>query len=190
MVSTRLHRLLPALALLVAACAGPATTSSSTPAAGSPGTAASQAVSVASAAPASNSAPTAAARTGIPYGSSPSPSPIATPATAPSPIVLPTPRPTPPPATRLPATPAPSSVAAKIVDFGFTPAALTVTAGTTVTWTNTGQVDHTVTANKGTFSSGTLSPGASFSFTFKVAGTFAYHCAIHPFMTGTVIVKG
>ena len=111
-----------------------------------------------------------------------------------------TPRPTPPPATRPPATrppatrppatPAPSAVAAKIVDFGFTPATLTVAMGTRVTWTNTGQVDHTVTANGGAFDSGTLAPGASFSFTFKTAGTFAYHCAIHPFMTGTVIVKG
>ncbi len=187
MASKRLHGLLPALALLVAACAAPAPTGPTTPATGSPGASASPALAAGS--------PTAAARTGASYASSPAPSPTARPTPRPTPAPAtrpPATRPaaTHPPATRPPATPAPSAVAAKIVDFGFTPATLTVTVGATVTWTNTGKVDHTVTANGGAFDSGTLSPGASFSFTFKVAGAFAYHCAIHPFMTGTVIVKG
>lgn len=184
MAPNRLHRLLPALALLVAACAAPVTASPSASPAASPAA----------------STPTAATGSGAPSGSPGAASPVATPAPTASPTARSTPRPTlppatrppatRPPATRPPATSAPSAVAAKIVDFGFSPTTLTVTVGTTVTWTNTGQVDHTVTANGGAFASGTLSPGASFSFTFRTAGTFAYHCTIHPFMTGTVIVKG
>ena len=184
MAPNRLHRLLPVLALLVAACAAPVTASPSAAPAASPAA----------------SAPTAAASAGAPSGSPGAASPVAAPAPTPSPTARSTPRPTlppatrppatRPPATRPPATSAPSAVAAKIVDFGFSPATLTVPVGTTVTWTNTGQVDHTVTANGGAFASGTLAPGASYSFTFRTAGTFAYHCAIHPFMTGTVIVKG
>jgi hypothetical protein len=46
-----------------------------------------------------------------------------------------------------------------------------------------------VTADDGSFDSGTLNPGASFSQTFSTAGTFTYHCAIHPRMTGTIVVS-
>ena len=77
--------------------------------------------------------------------------------------------------------------------FAFSPASLTIKAGTTVTWKNTTAAPHTVTSDDGkSFDSGASSPiasGGSFSFTFKTAGTFAYHCAIHPFMKATIIVQ-
>jgi plastocyanin len=82
------------------------------------------------------------------------------------------------------------SAAVSIVDFAFQPASLEVAAGTTVTWTNTGQAKHTATADDGTFDSKNLKPGESFSFTFNTPGTFAYHCDVHPEMTGTIVVTG
>jgi plastocyanin len=83
-----------------------------------------------------------------------------------------------------------------IVDFGFSPATITVTAGSTVTWTNTGTVIHSVTADGGGFDSSPtcptgpcIDPGSSYSHVFTTAGTFTYHCRVHSNMHGTVIVK-
>ena len=75
-----------------------------------------------------------------------------------------------------------------IIDFAFDPATLEVPIGTTVTWTNQGTAPHTVTADDGTFDSGALQPGSTFSVTFDTPGTFAYHCEIHPNMMATIIV--
>ncbi|HZV74039.1 MAG TPA: cupredoxin family copper-binding protein [Conexibacter sp.] len=77
---------------------------------------------------------------------------------------------------------------ATIAGFAFHPASLTVTAGDTIAWTNEDAAQHTVTADDGSFDTGRLGRGASGSHTFTTAGTFAYHCAIHPFMKGTVTV--
>jgi plastocyanin len=77
-----------------------------------------------------------------------------------------------------------------IKNFAFNPPNATVSAGTTVTWVNNDQTAHTVTANDGAFDSGTLQPGKSYSFKFDKAGTYAYHCNIHPDMTATVTVSG
>jgi plastocyanin len=71
----------------------------------------------------------------------------------------------------------------------FMPDALEITAGTTVTWTNTDSVAHTSTSNGSGWDSGTIAPGRGFSFTFQSAGTFPYHCAIHPGMVGSVVVR-
>lgn len=61
--------------------------------------------------------------------------------------------------------------------------------GATVTWTNTGAVAHTVTADDVTsFDSGNLDPQATFSFTADLPGTVTYHCTFHPWMTGTLTV--
>jgi plastocyanin len=76
-----------------------------------------------------------------------------------------------------------------ISNFSFSPATLNVAAGTTVIWTNKDSVTHTVTSDSGLFNSGNLSPDSNFSYTFGSAGTFTYHCAIHTYMTGTVMVK-
>jgi plastocyanin len=59
----------------------------------------------------------------------------------------------------------------------------------TVNWVNSDSIAHTSTANDGSWASATLSPGQTFSRTFTAAGTFPYHCAIHPNMVGTVIVQ-
>src|SRR5215211_5108112 len=77
-----------------------------------------------------------------------------------------------------------------IKNFAFNPPNTTVSAGTTVTWVNNDQVPHTPTANDGAFDSGTLQPGQSYSFVFDKPGTYAYHCNIHPDMTGTITVSG
>jgi plastocyanin len=80
-------------------------------------------------------------------------------------------------------------VTAVIADYDFKPATLTVAVGTTVTWTNQGPSAHTVTAVDGSFgSTPTLNPGDTFSRTFTAAGTFAYICAIHSSMKGTITV--
>jgi plastocyanin len=81
------------------------------------------------------------------------------------------------------------SASVTIKDLEFTPATVTIAVGGTVTWTNNGPSTHTVTADDGSFDSGNLSQGKTFSHTFQTAGTFAYHCSIHPFMTATVIVQ-
>jgi plastocyanin len=67
---------------------------------------------------------------------------------------------------------------------------LTVSKGTTVTWTNTDGAAHTVTEDGGAFGSRTLARGGTFSHQFTTTGTFAYHCAIHPSMIGVVTVSG
>lgn len=75
-----------------------------------------------------------------------------------------------------------------IADFNFTPASITVHVGDTVQWVNNGPSAHTATADNGSFNTGVLQKGQSASVTFHSPGTFAYHCAIHPFMHGTVVV--
>lgn len=64
---------------------------------------------------------------------------------------------------------------------------LQVSAGTLVTWTNNDNMTHTVTSNTGAFDSGDIQPGQSFRYTFSSAGTYAYHCKYHSFMTGVVV---
>jgi plastocyanin len=79
--------------------------------------------------------------------------------------------------------------AVTIAGFAFKPASIEVTVGTTVTWTNEDPAPHTVTATDGSFDSGTIASGATFSQVFDAVGTFEYACAIHPTMTGSVIVN-
>ena len=74
-------------------------------------------------------------------------------------------------------------------DFMFAPAALTVAAGSTVTWTNKDDEPHTVVSEAGLFRSGALDTGDSFSFRFDKAGTYRYTCSIHPRMLGTIVVQ-
>ncbi len=78
----------------------------------------------------------------------------------------------------------------EIADFTFDPAALTVSAGTTVTWTNADSVEHSVVANDVSFNSDNLAQGATFEHTFDGAGEFAYVCGIHPRMAATITVTG
>ena len=75
-----------------------------------------------------------------------------------------------------------------IKNMAFLPASLSVTSGTTVTWVNNDGIAHTVTADDGTFDSGSIAPGNSFTHTFNSVVTVNYHCSIHPMMTGAVTV--
>ena len=102
-------------------------------------------------------------------------------------------RPTPTPSSPAPsvdptASPAVGPVAIDIVDFAFDTTSTQVPVGARVTWTNRGQAPHTVTGSDGSFDSGNLAAGATFETTFAAAGEFAYACAIHPDMIGTVTV--
>ena len=76
-----------------------------------------------------------------------------------------------------------------IQNFAFSPGNLTVKAGTTVTWINKDSTTHTVASDTGAFKSGNLNSGANYTFTFTKAGTYPYHCSIHPSMTGKIIVQ-
>lgn len=78
----------------------------------------------------------------------------------------------------------------EIANFEFEPGTLTVAAGSTVTWTNNDTAPHTVTASDGSFDSGNIDPGETFSFTFETEGTFDYVCSYHPGMAGSVTVTG
>jgi plastocyanin len=81
-------------------------------------------------------------------------------------------------------------VKASISGFAFTPRQLQVHVGQEITWTNQDSAPHTVTATSGAkFDSGTLAQGASYSWKATKAGTIEYVCAIHPSMTGTIVVE-
>ncbi len=69
----------------------------------------------------------------------------------------------------------------------FDPARILIAAGTSVTWTNQDPISYFVTDNNDTFAFN-LSPGGSFSVSFAEVGTYHYHCAIHPYLQGTIIV--
>ena len=71
----------------------------------------------------------------------------------------------------------------------YQPQSLTVKVGTTVTWVNQDAPQHDVVADNGEFKSTLFDKGGSFSFTFTKAGTYPYHCSIHPGMVGTVVVQ-
>jgi plastocyanin len=86
-------------------------------------------------------------------------------------------------------TAAASSATVDIDNFAFTPAALTVTAGTTVTWKNEDDSPHRIGDKNGTFKSAALDTDDSFSHTFAAPGEYPYICTIHPYMLGTIIVK-
>ena len=81
-----------------------------------------------------------------------------------------------------------------VVDDAFRPSQITVDVGDEVNWSSGGQNPHTVTADDGSFGSGTLQPGESFSTTFDAAGSFAYYCEFHGGpggvgMSGVVVVR-
>jgi len=70
----------------------------------------------------------------------------------------------------------------------FAPGRMQVLIGDTVVWRNGDATNHTATANDDSFDSGYIAPGATFSLVFSKAGQYAYHCTIHRFMHGLIIV--
>jgi len=75
-----------------------------------------------------------------------------------------------------------------IQGMAFSPVTLTVTTGTTVKWTNKDGMTHTVTSDNALFDSGNIATNGVYSYPFANAGTFTYHCSIHPTMKGTIVV--
>ena len=83
-----------------------------------------------------------------------------------------------------------ATVNISIVDFAFSPGTQKAAMGSTITWTNTGAANHTSTQDDplDLWLTGTITPSHSASTTLTAAGTYAYHCSIHTFMTGKVKV--
>ena len=80
--------------------------------------------------------------------------------------------------------------AISIDNFSFTPAMLTVKAGTTVTWTNKDDLPHGIaSSNKAFTRSKALDTDDSYSFTFTTPGTYQYFCYLHPHMVGSIVVE-
>ena len=78
----------------------------------------------------------------------------------------------------------------KMDNFAFSPAKFTVGHGAVVGVTNDDSANHTVTADDGhSFDTGSITPGESGKLTAPKPGSYAYHCAIHPFMHGTLVVR-
>lgn len=76
-----------------------------------------------------------------------------------------------------------------IKNFHFAPMALSIPAGTTVTWKNMDGEPHTVVSIEGVFRSGGLDQDDSFTFKFDKPGTYKFLCSIHPQMLGTITVN-
>jgi plastocyanin len=100
--------------------------------------------------------------------------------------------PAPSPSPSSPATTATATIvsgASMMTTTAYSPNPLNILVGTTVMWVNNDNTSHTSTADGGAWSSPTIAPGGQFSFAFGSAGTFSYHCAIHPNMVGTINVQ-
>ncbi|MDQ2910126.1 MAG: cupredoxin domain-containing protein [Actinomycetota bacterium] len=87
----------------------------------------------------------------------------------------------------------PASTATKAVKISataFSPGSVTINTGDAVKWTNSDSKNHQVVANNGAFASPTIAPGKTYTHVFNTAGTYRYHDALHPSLTGRVIVNG
>jgi plastocyanin len=84
-------------------------------------------------------------------------------------------------------TPDPTRIVVK--DFMFVPMALTINAGSSVTWANMDDEPHNVVSDTGLFRSGAIDTNESFSFKFDQPGTYHFTCSIHPRMVGTIVVQ-
>src|SRR5215212_4591294 len=85
--------------------------------------------------------------------------------------------------------PSPAEWSVSIED-SYDPADVAIASGDTVTWTNEDEEPHTVTADDGSFDSGVLNPGDTYTVTFLGSGTLTYYCTLHPWMVGSVTVGG
>jgi len=83
-----------------------------------------------------------------------------------------------------------ASTSAEMKNVAFAPNRIEVTAGTTIRWTNNDPLVHTITADDGSWDSGPIEPGNTWTHTFTQPGEYAFHCTPHPFMKGVVVVRG
>jgi plastocyanin len=72
--------------------------------------------------------------------------------------------------------------------WGYTPNAVSLVVGQSLSWTNIGVTPHTATEDSDKWDTGLLLPGAAASVSFNAAGTYTYHCSLHPWMKGAVVV--
>jgi plastocyanin len=72
----------------------------------------------------------------------------------------------------------------------FSPSSLQVNINVTVTWMNDDNIIHSVTADDGSFDSGDVAPGATFTHTFSHTGTYNYHCIHVSGMAGSIVATG
>lgn len=82
------------------------------------------------------------------------------------------------------------TVTVTIAGRSYSPGTVTAAVGDVITWTNNDSVPHTATLDEGDCSTGSLGGGDSGGLTFSEAGTYPYHCRIHPDMTGTIEISG
>jgi plastocyanin len=78
----------------------------------------------------------------------------------------------------------------RITSSAFSPATVTIATTNAVKWTNKDTVNHQVIANNGAFASPIIGAGHAWTHTFNTAGTFKYHDALHPSLTGKIVVTG
>jgi plastocyanin len=82
-----------------------------------------------------------------------------------------------------------SETTVKIDNFSFSPATVTVPAGTTVRWTNADDIPHTIVSDDKSFKSKALDTDEQFTYTFSKPGTYSYFCGLHPKMTAKIVVQ-
>ena len=76
-----------------------------------------------------------------------------------------------------------------ITNFAFSPSTATIAVGDTVNFVNGDDTIHSIVADDGSFHSDGLDTNDKFTFTFAKAGKINYHCGLHPFMKGEIIVQ-
>lgn len=123
--------------------------------------------------------------TPTPPPASAAPSPAATAESTPAS----TPEPTIEPAAACAPGSAAGDVAVAIADFAFNPAEISASVGQTVSFTNSDAAPHTATLDEGSCTTPNLSQGLASGLTFSAAGTYPYHCNVHPSMKGTITVS-
>jgi plastocyanin len=82
-----------------------------------------------------------------------------------------------------------SETTVKIDNFSLSPATATVSAGTTVRWTNADDIPHTIVSDDKSFKSKALDTDEQFTYTFSKPGTYSYFCGLHPKMTAKIVVQ-
>ena len=81
-----------------------------------------------------------------------------------------------------------ATVSVEMAEFAYAPAEATARVGDVVAWSNSDAAPHTASLDDGACETGNIPSGGTGALLFTQAGTFPYHCAIHPTMTGTVVV--
>jgi plastocyanin len=82
-----------------------------------------------------------------------------------------------------------AAVTVNIQNFAFDPPEVTAAVGETIGWTNADSAPHTATPDDGGCNTGNIAQNATAGLVFDAAGTYTYHCSVHPNMTGTITIQ-